>query len=160
MTKEQLQALDRALDTLELSARTLRVLREAGMLWVGEVVKKTRPDLLALSTMGLRSVKELEQALAALGLGLGMSVYWTAPNERKANVDTLGRAVGAVRVLEALAKCVERSEGLADAMDVDFQVWEGDADFADGHCVQTVTLGDLRAFVKVYRTFLATGRLP
>jgi len=59
------------IDELELSVRTVNCLRAAGITTVGELVGKTESGLPRL--LGRRSLKEIQQTLATMGLHLGMT---------------------------------------------------------------------------------------
>lgn len=56
------------LDQLGLPARTLNCLRRGNITKVGEVLEKTDEELLALKNFGEKSLRELKEQLAALGL--------------------------------------------------------------------------------------------
>ena len=60
------------MEALDLTERACNCLRRAGITSLGELVKKTRDDLLSIRAMGRTTVRVIEKALAARGLHLGM----------------------------------------------------------------------------------------
>lgn len=64
--------LSRRTDELELSVKTANALMHAGLETIGALVQKTEGELLALKGFGPKSVQELKEILAELGLSLGM----------------------------------------------------------------------------------------
>ena len=56
------------LDMLGLSTRTLNVLRNGGLTTVGQILKMTRSDLLAIKSFGEKSYSDLQDRLKALRL--------------------------------------------------------------------------------------------
>jgi DNA-directed RNA polymerase subunit alpha len=64
--------LSRRTDELELSVKTANALMHAGLETIGALVQKTESELLALKGFGPKSVQELKEILAELGLSLGM----------------------------------------------------------------------------------------
>ena len=61
---------------LELSVRTSDALAYDNVIWVGELLKKTEPELLRLPNFGRKSLNEIKEALSERGLRLGTPVPW------------------------------------------------------------------------------------
>lgn len=66
--------LFRKIDDIELSVRTANCLRNGNIAYVGELVEKSEAALLRSSLFGRRSVNEINDVLAQMGLHLGMKV--------------------------------------------------------------------------------------
>lgn len=58
------------IETLDLSARTLRALESASIRTVGGLVRKSVEDILALDGIGDKGLEEIEEVLTALGVSL------------------------------------------------------------------------------------------
>jgi DNA-directed RNA polymerase alpha subunit len=61
-------------EEIELSIRSQNCLDRAGIALIGELVQKSASDLLALKNFGRTSLKEIEEALAVMGLTLEMKL--------------------------------------------------------------------------------------
>ena len=59
------------LSMLDLSVRTSNVLKNAKIVFIGELVSYTEDDLMRLQNCGVQSVRELKEIVAAYGLRLG-----------------------------------------------------------------------------------------
>ena len=66
--------LDRSLGELELSIRTAKVLEAIGLRTIRDLVQKTEADLLKSKNFGRKSLIEVREILATMGLSLGMRV--------------------------------------------------------------------------------------
>lgn len=64
---------DMSIDELELPVRALNCLHREGIRTVGELIDRTEDDLLALRNFGSRSIEEVKEKLAAIGLELKKS---------------------------------------------------------------------------------------
>jgi len=64
--------LYRPVDELELSVRSANCLRTAGIRLIGELVQKSEAELLTTKNFGRKSLAEIKELLADMGLGLGM----------------------------------------------------------------------------------------
>ena len=64
--------LDRSVDELELSVRSYNCLKNARIRTVGELVARTEGELLKEKNCGRKSLNEIKEVLADLGLHLGM----------------------------------------------------------------------------------------
>jgi Bacterial RNA polymerase, alpha chain C terminal domain/T5orf172 domain len=66
-------------DDLELSVRSANCLRNDGICYVGELVQKTEEEMLRTPSFGRKSVNEIKEVLAQVGLHLGMDLSaWLA----------------------------------------------------------------------------------
>ena len=74
MSEGLLEAMRRPLSELELAVPTQRWLEGGGFTLIGEVVERTEAELMALPHYDRRSLRELKELLADLGLQLGMKV--------------------------------------------------------------------------------------
>ena len=66
--------LYRSVDELELSVRSANCLRTAGIKLIGELVQKTEQELLKTKNFGRKSLNEIKEILASMGLSLGMQL--------------------------------------------------------------------------------------
>jgi DNA-directed RNA polymerase subunit alpha len=64
--------LFRSVDELELSVRSANCLQNANITLIGELVQKTEQDMLKTKNFGRKSLKEIKEILATMGLGLGL----------------------------------------------------------------------------------------
>ena len=79
--------LVKSVDELELSIRSANVLRSAGIEHIGDVVSYGEAGLLRLPNFGRKSLNEIKEILASLGLHVGMDIKgW--PPERLAKPPT------------------------------------------------------------------------
>lgn len=69
-----LAALSRPITSLGLGPRAERALRSAGIAYTYDLVGKTRPELAALRGCGAQALREIQDAVTALGLDLGMAL--------------------------------------------------------------------------------------
>ena len=71
-TTDATLAADLALpiDNLNLQSRSFNALRRRGILTVGELVAHSEADLLDIRNFGTKSIEEIKEALAALGMTL------------------------------------------------------------------------------------------
>jgi len=65
------EVLARSVDELEMSVRTANGLQQAGIKTIGELCSRTEADLLKTKNFGLKSLKEVKELLADMGLSLG-----------------------------------------------------------------------------------------
>ena len=61
-------------DELELSVRTANCLKNDNIVYVGELVQKTEAEMLRTPFFGRKSLTEIKEVLAQMGLHLGMKV--------------------------------------------------------------------------------------
>lgn len=72
--------LDRSVGELELSVRSANCLQNANIRFIGELVQKSEADMLKTKNFGRKSLREIKDILAKMGLTLGMSVdNWEPP---------------------------------------------------------------------------------
>jgi DNA-directed RNA polymerase subunit alpha len=64
--------LDKSVDELELSVRSYNCLKNANIRTLRELVTKTEEQLLQTKNFGRKSLAEISEVLAGLGLRLGM----------------------------------------------------------------------------------------
>jgi len=64
--------LNRSVEELELSVRSYNCLKNAGIQTIGELVRKTESEMLRTKNFGRKSLNEIKEILAGLGLALGM----------------------------------------------------------------------------------------
>ncbi len=58
------------IDELDLSVRAFNCLKRAGINTVAELVQKNQEDMMKVRNLGKKSLEEVEQKLALLGLAL------------------------------------------------------------------------------------------
>jgi DNA-directed RNA polymerase subunit alpha len=66
--------LYRSVDELELSVRSANCLKNAGIKLIGELVSRTESEMLKTQNFGRKSLNEIKDVLADMGLTLGMSL--------------------------------------------------------------------------------------
>ena len=71
----------RHVDELELSVRSANCLKNAGIELIGELVQKTEADMLKTKNFGRKSLSEIKEVLAELGLGFDMKLDFPPWNE-------------------------------------------------------------------------------
>jgi DNA-directed RNA polymerase subunit alpha len=75
--------LFRSVEELELSVRSANCLQNANIHLIGELVQKTEAEMLKTKNFGRKSLKEIKEILADMGLSLGMKVdSWPGMLER------------------------------------------------------------------------------
>ncbi len=66
--------LYRSVEELELSVRSANCLKNAGIKLIGELVSKTEAEMLKTQNFGRKSLNEIKDVLAEMGLTLGMQL--------------------------------------------------------------------------------------
>jgi DNA-directed RNA polymerase subunit alpha len=66
--------LYRSVDELELSVRSANCLQNANIRFIGELVQRTEAEMLKTKNFGRKSLNEIKEVLASMGLDLGMTV--------------------------------------------------------------------------------------
>ena len=66
--------LFRSVEELELSVRSANCLQNANIHLIGELVQKTEGEMLKTKNFGRKSLKEIKEILANMGLSLGMKI--------------------------------------------------------------------------------------
>ncbi|MEM1418671.1 MAG: DNA-directed RNA polymerase subunit alpha [Myxococcota bacterium] len=75
--------LFRSVEELELSVRSANCLQNANIHLIGELVQKTEAEMLKTKNFGRKSLKEIKEILADMGLSLGMKIEsWPQMLER------------------------------------------------------------------------------
>ncbi len=82
MDEEDLtEILQKTVDELEISARSVNSLKGIGIRYIGELVTKNEGELLQAKNFGKKSLEEIKGALEKLGLSLGMEIEFEPPAE-------------------------------------------------------------------------------
>ena len=68
------EKLNKSVDEMELSVRSYNCLKNANIRTIGELVQKTEAEMLKTKNFGRKSLNEIKEILAEMGLSLGMSV--------------------------------------------------------------------------------------
>jgi DNA-directed RNA polymerase subunit alpha len=84
--------LFRSVDELELSVRSANCLKHANIRLIGDLVQKTEAEILATKNFGKKSLNEIKEVLASMGLSLGMKIEnWPfKKSEQKAESERTG----------------------------------------------------------------------
>jgi DNA-directed RNA polymerase subunit alpha len=69
-----LDQMNRSVDELELSVRSYNCLKNANIKTIFDLVTKTEPEMLKTKNFGRKSLNEIKDILAEMGLSLGMNV--------------------------------------------------------------------------------------
>jgi DNA-directed RNA polymerase subunit alpha len=71
----------RKVDELELSVRSANCLKNDNIVYIGDLVQKTEPEMLRTPNFGRKSLNEIKEVLASMGLSLGMEITnWPPEN--------------------------------------------------------------------------------
>ncbi len=71
----------RKVDELELSVRSANCLKNDNIIYIGDLVQKTEADMLRTPNFGRKSLNEIKEVLAQMGLHLGMEITdWPPEN--------------------------------------------------------------------------------
>jgi len=74
-------ALLKKVDELELSVRSANCLKNDNIVYIGDLIQKTEAEMLRTPNFGRKSLNEIKEVLAAMGLHLGMEVTnWPPDN--------------------------------------------------------------------------------
>jgi DNA-directed RNA polymerase subunit alpha len=80
--------LSRPVEELELSVRSANCLKNANIRFIGELVQKTEADMLKTKNFGRKSLNEIKEILAEMGLALGMRISgWQPPKPIEETAD-------------------------------------------------------------------------
>ena len=66
--------LFKTVDSLELSVRAANCLENANIKYIGELVTKSEAEMLKTKNFGRKSLNEIKDILAEMGLSLGMKI--------------------------------------------------------------------------------------
>jgi DNA-directed RNA polymerase subunit alpha len=71
----------RKVDELELSVRSANCLKNDNIVYIGDLVQKTEAEMLRTPNFGRKSLNEIKEVLAHMGLHLGMEINnWPPEN--------------------------------------------------------------------------------
>lgn len=71
----------RKVDELELSVRSANCLKNDNIIYIGDLIQKTEAEMLRTPNFGRKSLNEIKEVLAQMGLHLGMEVLeWPPEN--------------------------------------------------------------------------------
>jgi DNA-directed RNA polymerase subunit alpha len=71
----------RKVDELELSVRSANCLKNDNIIYIGDLVQKTEQEMLRTPNFGRKSLNEIKEVLAQMGLHLGMEIpEWPPEN--------------------------------------------------------------------------------
>jgi DNA-directed RNA polymerase subunit alpha len=74
-------ALLKKVDELELSVRSANCLKNDNIVYIGDLIQKTEAEMLRTPNFGRKSLNEIKEVLATMGLHLGMEVTnWPPDN--------------------------------------------------------------------------------
>lgn len=76
--------LFRSVDELELSVRSANCLQQANIKSIGDLVQRTEAEMLKTKNFGRKSLKEIKEILAEMGLSLGMKLENWPPKQAPA----------------------------------------------------------------------------
>ena len=77
----------RKVDELELSVRSMNCLKNDNIIYIGDLVQKTEPEMLRTPNFGRKSLNEIKEVLNAMSLYLGMEI----PNWPPENIAELSK---------------------------------------------------------------------
>ena len=80
-------ALLKKVDELELSVRSANCLKNDNIVYIGDLIQKTEGEMLRTPNFGRKSLNEIKEVLASMGLHLGMEVQDWPPE----NIDDLAK---------------------------------------------------------------------
>jgi DNA-directed RNA polymerase subunit alpha len=80
-------ALLKKVDELELSVRSANCLKNDNIVYIGDLIQKTEAEMLRTPNFGRKSLNEIKEVLAQMGLHLGMEVSGWPPE----NIDELAK---------------------------------------------------------------------
>ena len=74
-------------DELELSVRSANCLKNDNIVYIGDLIQKSEAEMLRTPNFGRKSLNEIKEVLAGMGLHLGMDV----PNWPPENIEELAK---------------------------------------------------------------------
>jgi DNA-directed RNA polymerase subunit alpha len=77
----------RKVDELELSVRSANCLKNDNIVYIGDLVQKSEAEMLRTPNFGRKSLNEIKEVLAQMGLHLGMEI----PNWPPENIEELAK---------------------------------------------------------------------
>jgi DNA-directed RNA polymerase subunit alpha len=79
----------RKVDELELSVRSANCLKNDNIVYIGDLVQKSEAEMLRTPNFGRKSLNEIKEVLATMGLHLGMEI----PNWPPENIEDLAKRI-------------------------------------------------------------------
>ena len=71
----------RKVDELELSVRSANCLKNDNIVYIGDLVQRSEPEMLRTPNFGRKSLNEIREVLKVMGLELGMDIEnWPPEN--------------------------------------------------------------------------------
>lgn len=106
--------LFRDIDQLELSVRTYNCLKNEGIRFIGELVQRTEAELLYTPNFGRRSLSEIKEVLAQIGLSLGQTIPTWPPADLEFVTLQAGKLFERVDELELSVRsaCCLKNDGI------------------------------------------------
>jgi DNA-directed RNA polymerase subunit alpha len=86
--------LNRSVEELELSVRSYNCLKNANIQTIGELVQRTEAEMLKTKNFGRKSLNEIKEILASMGLSLGMKI------DEQGNAVPVSQNAGAAHIEE------------------------------------------------------------
>jgi len=77
-------------DELELSVRSANCLKNDNIIYIGDLVQKTEAEMLRTPNFGRKSLNEIKEVLASMGLRLGMDISGWPPE----NIEEMAKKLG------------------------------------------------------------------
>ena len=74
-------------EELELSVRSMNCLKNDNIIYIGDLVQKTEPEMLRTPNFGRKSLNEIKEVLKIMSLELGMDVEGWPPE----NIEELAK---------------------------------------------------------------------
>ena len=109
-------ALLKKVDELELSVRSANCLKNDNIVYIGDLIQKTEAEMLRTPNFGRKSLNEIKEVLAAMGLHLGMEVpagrrktSKTSPSATKTNIEALNSKDAPRAPGPSIRRCTGRS---------------------------------------------------
>ena len=81
--KKLYEKLNKHVNELELSVRSINCLQNANIGSIGELVQKTESEMLRTKNFGRKSLNELKEILEEMGLSFGMDIRGWTPSEEE-----------------------------------------------------------------------------
>ena len=86
---EFIKNLLKRVEELELSVRSMNCLKNDNIIYIGDLVQKTEPEMLRTPNFGRKSLNEIIEVLVTMALYLGMEV----PNWPPENIEEMARKI-------------------------------------------------------------------
>ena len=84
--KEISRYLSKSVNELELSVRAANCLKNANIHSIGDLIQKTEAEMLKTKNFGRKSLNEIKEMLAEMGLSFGMKIDQLPPVPMDADV--------------------------------------------------------------------------